>query len=720
MWAEHTEPGRIARKVHRMPEASSIQLTTPLAMVPGIPPGLAEAMALMGLTNVGRLVAHLPMRHEVQEPESTIDQAVPGRIIATRGEVTAVRTSRGRRPRVEAVLTDGTGRLEVLWFNMLFMREKVHPGVRLWVQGKAARKGNAIQLVNPRSMVLRPESEEPALREAQVRPIYPASENAKSWQIERAIRRVLPEALAQIHDHLPAAYREPRGLPPLADAYRMYHDPRSTDDVLSARRRLAYDELLLLQLGVHMKRHHLRQSLRAPALRADEEVDRAIRARFPFALTPAQDVVVGEITRDLASSTPANRLIQGDVGCGKTAVAVYAMLLAVASGAQAALMAPTEILAEQHATNLAKLLKGSQVRSAVLTGSATPADREAVLAGLADGSIDLVVGTHALLTDDVRFSNLALAVIDEQHRFGVHQRARLRAKASEPGVTPHVLVMTATPIPRTLAITLFGDLDISIIDALPPGRSAVRTRVVSRDQRAEVYADVASRIEAGEQAYIVVPTIGDEDAGEPDDGELASVRWVHRELEAGPLKGKRLAVLHGRLRPTTRDATMERFRAGVIDALITTTVIEVGVDVANATTIVIEHADRFGLAQLHQLRGRVGRGTRPGRCVLVADPEAPEAMQRLAVMESTHDGFALAEEDLAIRGPGELFGTRQSGLPPLKVADLMKDRDLLGMARRDAAEWIAASPTLARPHEELVRRRLLKAYGDSLGLGDVG
>ncbi len=723
-----------------------IALTTPLALVPGVPPNLAEAMALLGVTNVGRFLAHLPLRHEIQEAESPIGEIVAGRIVSARGEVTATKLSQqGQRPRLEAVLHDGTGRLEVLWFNMMYLREKIKPGVRLRVQGKATKRGSGVQLVNPRHEVLQPGNDDPPPRDSRVRPVYPASEMIRAWQVEKLAAIVLPQAWPLLEDHLSAEFRRARNLPSLAEAYRMMHAPTSTDEVLMGRRRLAYDELLLLQLGVHMKRWHLRRSLRAPDLRWNEAIDREIRARFPFTLTPSQDTVVREIAADLSKPTPTNRLVQGDVGSGKTAVALYAMLMAVLSRHQAALMAPTEILAEQHFQSISRMLSGGGVRVELLTGGIDPVARARVLSGLASGSVDILIGTHALLTDDVRFQSLAVCVIDEQHRFGVHQRASLRAKGgggggteAVTGITPHVVVMTATPIPRTLAITLFGDLDISTIKGLPPGRTPVRTKVVDAGERHKVYKDVRKRLDAGEQAFVVVPAIGDEDderlGVEPTaDGDLVSARSLVRELEAGAFAGKRVAAMHSRLRKATRDSIMERFRGGLIDALVATTVIEVGVDIPGATVMVVEHAERFGLAQLHQLRGRVGRGAKASACYLIADspaiaatPNAPDtgtneiAVARLAVMEKTNDGFVLAEKDMELRGPGELFGTRQSGLPPFKVADLMRDRELLAMARRDAAEWVERSPILAAPEEALVRRRLFKSFGESLGLGDVG
>ncbi|MFA6045677.1 MAG: ATP-dependent DNA helicase RecG [Phycisphaerales bacterium] len=694
-----------------------VTLTTPVEDL--LTPRMAALVRTLGLTNLGRLVAHLPMRHERMEAETTINQLASGSIISTRGEITATRPVMGRRPRFEAVLLDHTGRLDLVWFNALYMRDKIHPGVRVRVQGKVSRRGPGLQAVNPKIEVIAAEGEEPAEHEAAWRPVYPASENVNSVSIWRAIKKVLPVALPLIEEHLPEAFRREREMPTLAEAYRMQHEPTSEAEILGSRRRLAYDEFLLLQLGVHMRRAHLRERLRAPALRFSEGIDKDIRARLPFTLTAGQESAVREIAADLSRATPTNRLIQGDVGSGKTMVALYAMLMAVASNMQASLMAPTEILAEQHFEGLSRILKGSRVRLALLTGGTAKNERDALLARLAAGDIDLLIGTHALLTEDVRFKELAVAVIDEQHRFGVHQRARLRASATDDKSTPHVLVMTATPIPRTLAITLFGDLDISVVRGLPPGRTPIETETVGAELRRDAYEDVAARVARGEQAYVVVPAIEPGEAG--TGGEpIRDVRTVQTELESRWLKGVRIASMHSRLARDTREATMERFRLGEIKVLVATTVIEVGVDVPNATAIVVEQADRFGLAQLHQLRGRVGRGLLLSKCWLIADPVTPEGEQRLAVMCATTDGFVLAEKDLEIRGPGEVFGTRQSGLPPFKVADLMRDRALLDMARRDAAAWVKRSPVLAYPEEAVLRRRLLKSYGDTLGLADVG
>jgi ATP-dependent DNA helicase RecG len=699
-------------------QQTAIALTSPVTAIPGVRPAVAAKLRDIGLTNVGKLIAHIPFRHERHEAEAPIAEISPGSIVSVRGEVTATRVAGrpGRKARFEAVLYDGAHRLDLVWFNQPYLRTRVQPGMRLRVQGKAIKYGGGLQITNPKYEALREGAEaEPGPADARLRPVYPASERIRSDEIEEAVAAAMPHALPLIEDHLPAPFLKSKRLPALAEAYRMLHAPETEAEAKAGRRRLAYDELLLLQLGVHMKRWRLRESLKSPALKWSEAIDRRIRGRLPFALTGAQDRVVAEIADDLQRSVPTNRLVQGDVGSGKTVVALYAMLMAVASKRQAAMMAPTELLAEQHFASLSRLMQGSDVRMALLTGATAAADRAGLLGALERGEVDIVVGTHALLTESVRFQSLAVAVIDEQHRFGVAQRGRLREKGAGGGdVTPHVIVMTATPIPRTMAIALFGDLDISTIDELPPGRPPIRSRLVPPAMRQDVYGYVRTRLDAGEQAYIVAPTI---DSGE---GTARNVRTLMKALEEGELAGKRLAALHGRLKRDTREQIMERFRMGRIDALVATTVIEVGVDVPGATVMVVEHAERFGLAQLHQLRGRIGRGEKASLCVFIGEPTTPDAEERLRTIASTTDGFKLAEADFNIRGFGEVLGSRQSGLPPFKVADLSKDSKLLGMARRDAAAWIGRSPKLEAPEEGLLLRRLMKMYGEEFELVDVG
>lgn len=706
-----------------MPVERTISLGTKVEDLPGIPARSVAGLRELGLTNLGKLVAHLPIRHERIEAEAPVDELEAGHIVSARGEITATRVVLKRPQRFEAALMDDGRRLDLVWFNALYMRDRIKPGMRLRVQGKATKYGPGLQIANPKFEILKDESE-PLQSESRIRPVYSASERIKSAAIEQAIGAVLDLALPLLTDHLPSALVQNRQLPALPRAYELVHRPKNQGDAEEGRRRLAFDELLLLQLGVQMKRAYLRRQLRSPALAVNEAIDRRIRARFAFAFTPAQDRAVAEISRDLSLSTPTNRLLQGDVGSGKTAVAVYAMLMAVAAGHQAALMAPTELLAEQHYATICDLLKDSKVDVRLVTGSR--GDRAGSLKDIASGRAGIVLGTHALLEEEVRFKSLALAIIDEQHRFGVHQRAALREKAHEAGKTPHVIVMTATPIPRTLALTMFGDLDVTVIKGLPPGRSAVKTRLVARSKRAEVYSFLRQRLDRGERAFVVVPAI---DSREQTDSAatVTGVRELVQELSAGPLESIAIAPLHGRMKPSLRTETMERFRAGEVRCLVATTIVEVGVDVPEATVMVIEHADHFGLAQLHQLRGRVGRGKNPGVCILLADDSAtdPAAQSaatnpRLALLVQTSDGFKLAEGDWQIRGSGGFFDTRQSGLSSLRVADLARDRELLELARRDAREWIERSPALDKPEEALVLRRMMKTFGSELGLVAVG
>ena len=702
-----------------MPTDRAISLSTRLEDLPGISARLIPGLRELGLTNLGKLIAHLPIRHERLEAEAPVEELEAGHIVSARGEITATRVVLRRPQRFEAALMDDGRRLDLVWFNALYMRDKIKPGMRLRVQGKATKFGPGLQIANPKIEFLKDDAE-PAQVEARIRPVYSANERIKSPAIEQAIVAVLPLALPLLNDHLPQSLLSRHELPALARAYELVHRPRNQGDAEEGRRRLAFDELLLLQLGVQIKRAHLREHLRAPALALNDEIDRRIRARFPFSLTSSQNQAVTEIACDLSLATPTNRLLQGDVGSGKTAVALYAMLMAVAAGHQAVLMAPTELLAEQHHATICSLLRESRVDVRLLTGSR--ADADAVRAEIATGQAGIVIGTHALLRENVRFKSLALAIIDEQHRFGVHQRAALRAKAQDAATTPHVIVMTATPIPRTLALTMFGDLDVTTIRGMPPGRAAVKTRLVPRAKRAEVYSFLRQRLDRGEQAFVVVPAI---DSREQTDSAatVTGVKELVQELESGPLASVAIAPLHGRMKPALRTESMDRFRAGEIRCLVATTIVEVGVDVPEATVIIIEHADHFGLAQLHQLRGRVGRGAAPGVCILLADEPGPDAQgpnPRLDLLVKTNDGFKLAEGDWEIRGSGGFFDARQSGLSSLRVADLARDRELLELARRDAREWIERSPALARPEEALVLRRMMKTFGTELGLVAVG
>lgn len=693
-------------------------LIQPVENLPGVSKSRAKLLAKLGIEHVADLVRHLPHRWEYHAGQTPIGQLQIDTIATAIGQVATCRLVRhGRRGRAasrfELTMDDETHRLSVVWFNAPYLRDRIHPGAWLAVTGKVVRYNDYRQMVNPTWNLL---DEPPAGStggDEHYRPVYPTTEGLTSEQLERLIRLVLPDALEQIKDHLDADFRRERELPALHEAYRMLHQPDDEHEPAQARRRLAYDELLLLQTGLTLRHRHTVDAQQAPALRWSQAIDQHIRQRFPFELTEGQNHAVRQIAADLQQTRPMNRLLQGDVGSGKTVVALYAMLMAAASGRQAALMAPTEILAEQHHLSIGGMLDGSNVRIALVTGSLPASERAALADDIERGRIDLVIGTQALLSQSVQFSDLAVVVIDEQHRFGVTQRAGLRSKHPDGTTMPHTLVMTATPIPRTLSLTVFGDLDVSNITGQPPGRQPITTRVVTQDKTDQVYPYIAQQIAGGAQAYIVLPTI---DQSRTD---LRAVRSHAQWLSEGPLADCHIATMHGRMKSTTREQIMQRFRNGQIDALVTTTVIEVGVDVPNASLMVIEHAERFGLAQLHQLRGRIGRGERKSLCVLIAEISTDDARQRLEAIARTTDGFDIAEADLLIRGMGELIGTRQSGLPPLQAARIPQDMDLVQMARRDAQQFIEADPLLQAPAHRLLRARLMKQYREALDLGDV-
>ena len=680
----------------------------------------ANAFHELGIFRVAHLIKHLPMRYETHHGGMTIeaaesllgDQDSTPELVTIEATILKVNPGwrRGRKSKVEIKVEDETGQMHINWFNQPWVARSLHPDMHVRLHGSLSMHKGFLQMNNPRWEEI--EEDEPSSTiEGDLRPVYRANEHLSSSVIAKLIVEVLDGALPEIDDHLTNEMLHDLAMPKLADAYAMCHKPENENQAKEGRRRIAYDELLLLQLGVMMKRHHRMDTMHAPKLDWNDEIKQRIEARIPFELTDSQQQVIEEIASDITTTTPMNRLLQGDVGSGKTVVALHAMLMAVTCNAQAAMMAPTELLAEQHYKTITTLLENSNVTTALLTSSLGTKDRKELIHEISEGNIDIVVGTHAILTDDVVFSNIALAITDEQHRFGVHQRALLRNKSDDTFSIPHTLVMTATPIPRTLSLTIFGDLDVSTIKGMPPGRTPITTRLVQPEQSKKVYQYMLDLINKGQQGYVVVPLVEETESG------LKSVVAHADSLQNGYLSGKTISVVHGRMKSDEREETMNQFRAGEIDVLVATTVIEVGVDIANATIMVIEHADRFGLAQLHQLRGRVGRGILPGVCVLVASPTTDDALKRLEAIVDTTDGFIIAERDLEIRGPGELFGAKQSGVAPFKVARLPRDFELLRLARRTAARWIERDPTLK--DAPLLKARLMHLHGEALGLGDV-
>jgi len=679
-----------------------------------------ESFQRFGITNLHELLAHYPRRWVDRTTEATVEAAADGTDALVVGEIRTVQAPprRGKAPaRVVAVIGDGTGRMSLVFFNQPWRERQLQPGTWVAAFGKVSRFQGAKQMTAPTIDVLGAPDERPR----PIVPIYPQSEkiDLPSWVVLRAVEETLTRCRERgFDDPVPMEVRTRLGLISRGEALRRIHLPESMVEKHQARRRLAFDELLRVQLVLVMRKRALERESRGIRHEIDGPLVGRLRAAVPYELTGAQQRAIGEIEHDLAGPHPMHRLLQGDVGAGKTLVAVSAMLTAVQGGHQGALMAPTEVLAEQHATGVRRLLQGVTVpdegslfgdrplRVELLTNRVAGADRRDVLAGLADGSVDIAIGTHALIQEGVEFHSLGVVVVDEQHRFGVEQRAALKAKG-EGSVEPDVLVMTATPIPRTAAMTVYGDLDVSVLDELPPGRTPIVTRWANGPLLEEAaWATVRDEVSEGRQAYVVCPLID-----ESEKLEVASAQETFDRLSNLELKGLRVGLLHGRLPATEKESVMDAFRRGELDVLVATTVIEVGVDVPNATVMVILDADRFGIAQLHQLRGRVGRGQHPSTCWLVTQ-EMPDGNARVEALVGSTDGFALAEIDLDLRGEGTIMSTAQKGRNDLKLASLRTDRELVGLAREVAFEIVDADPLLAGHPNLLDEVRLLFTADD--------
>jgi len=693
------------------PEKSPAELlATPVQFLKGVGPQRTELLARLGLHTARDVLFFFPRDYQDLTDQREIDQLEEGKLQSVRGVVEDIelRSTAAGGCVLGVLVRCATGHLRGLWFNQPFLKDKFSFGQRVMFSGKPKYEGLVWQMHHPRVETLADEEEEPV---GKILPVYHLTEGLQQWQMRKIARGAL-EAYNEVLDEVfPAEFLQARDLWPLRRALPAIHFPDDHEGLAQARRRLVYQELFILQLALAVKRRQQHDQRRAPPLEATAKIDARIRRLFLFELTAGQQQAIAEIAVDMARPLPMNRLLQGDVGSGKTVVAVYAMLLAVAHGHQAALMAPTEVLAQQHALTLEKLLAQSQVRRAQLTGGLSASQRAALLEQIAAGQIDLVVGTQAIIQDDVEFARLGLVVIDEQHKFGVRQRATLK----KAGLDPHYLVMTATPIPRSVTMTLFGDLDVSLLRDSPPGRQTVRTYLADDEKRARWWDFFRRKLREGRQGYVVTPLVE-----ESEQAAAVSLEETYEALANGELEEFRLGLIHGRLSPAEKDAVMDDFRSGEIQVLVCTSVVEVGVDVHNATLMTIEGGHRFGLAQLHQLRGRISRGRFPGFCCVFADPQTAESQQRLEAFVSTTDGFALAETDFRLRGPGDLFGTRQHGLPPLRIADLLRDAAILAEARRDAHALVTADPGLAQAEHALLRRMVLNRYGKALELGDVG
>ncbi|MBI2345961.1 MAG: ATP-dependent DNA helicase RecG [Deltaproteobacteria bacterium] len=698
-----------------------MDLCTPVQYVKGVGPRIAGLLGRLGIATVGDLLWHLPARYLDRRAIAPIAELTPGKDRVVIGEVTAsgvVVTGRRRTRLYEVQVNDGTGVITATWFHFYpkAMAGRFQVGRRVLLAGECSFFGGRAQFVHPESELLDAEGE--AEVGGRILPIYPATEGLTQRMLRRAVRAAWEKWRSALPGGLPDAIRLGQRLISLAEAIEALHFPETEADVAAlnqrstaAHRTLIFDEVFYLELGLLLRRATWTLKTGATVPHRDE-IGRAFARSLPFTLTAAQARVAGEIAQDMAGTRPMHRLVQGDVGCGKTVVAIGAALQTIGAGYQVAFMAPTELLAEQHTRTIRPWMEALKIQWALLTGATRGKERRQILEKAAGGDLPLLIGTHALIEEDVRFARLGLLIIDEQHRFGVAQRLALKQK----GVVPHVLVMTATPIPRTLAMTIYGDLDCSIIDKLPPGRLPVVTKLYDDGQRARLYEGMRKELAKGHQIYVVYPLVE-----ESEKVDLKNATDMAAALAKVFAPRYRVALLHGRMRAEEKEAIMRAFCLGEVHILAATTVVEVGVDVPTASVMVVEHAERFGLSQLHQLRGRVGRGRDQSFCILMAnDRHSDTARARLRIMTETTDGFRIAEEDLKIRGPGEVMGTRQSGLPELRVAHLVTDAGIIATAREVAASVVAGDPALVNPEHAWLKRTVMERWGERLALGAVG
>ena len=694
-----------------MPPQDALQrLTTPIQFVKGVGPQLAPLLERLELRTASDLLFCFPRDyHDASRllaiPDLQEDE--PASVCGVVEEIDMQNTGTGKTL-LGVLIRQDRWYLRALWFNQPYMRERFRRGHRVLLSGTPRFNGGRWEMVHPRVELLEGDRQPTS---GSILPLYPLTEGLKQSHLRRVIGLAVDSYASCLEEVFPAAYLDAHGLLPIQAAVQQIHVPRDTASLAQARRRFIYQELLVLQLALALRKQQRGTRSQTPPLPINAKIDARIRRLFPFELTPAQQQALQEITADMARPTPMNRLLQGDVGSGKTVVAEYSMLLAVAHGFQAAMMAPTEILARQHAATLQRDLRESRVRIRLLTGSLSAAQRRQALAQIAAGEADLIVGTHALLQENIDLAKLALVVIDEQHKFGVNQRAALRRV----GADPHYLVMTATPIPRTISMTLFGDLDVSLLREGPPGRAVVHTYLGTESQRGRWWEFFRKKLREGRQGYVIAPHV---EASE--DESVASVRQTFATLTSGELADFRLALMHGRLSADEKESVMGDFHRGQTQVLVATSVVEVGIDVPNATLMTIEDGERFGLAQLHQMRGRVSRGVHPGFVCVFAELKTEQARQRLEAFSRSNDGFELAETDFRLRGPGSLFSFQQHGLAPFRIADLVRDADVLAEARRDAQALVFDGALLAQPEFARLRQMVNRRYGQALELADAG
>ncbi len=686
---------------------------TPLAELPGIGPQRAKLLANIDLVTIeDALVRHLPLRHEDRSQVIPLGRITVGEARTCAGTIAGISPpprGRGRMPLV-VTIRDASGFLNCAWFNQPYLARVFKRGQRLIVHGKVQPYGRGPLQMLVKDFEVVEDGEDEPLHAGRLVPVYPLTEGLTQRPLRRLMKRLVDGWAARLEDPLPDRVRAARGLVSLPQAITAAHFPEDETEQAAARRRLVFDDFFLLEIGLAIRRQREGRR-RGLAMNPGGSLVRRLRTSLPYSLTAAQERVWSEIRADMAEPYPMSRLLQGDVGSGKTVVAALAALTAIEAGYQAAIMAPTEILAEQHLMTLGRLLEPLGVRAVLLTSAVKGKARVEAVAAVESGEAGCVIGTHALVQGTVAFKRLGLAVIDEQHRFGVAHRAALRGK----GESPDMLVMTATPIPRTLALTLYGDLDVSVLDELPPGRRPIATFARTGSKRRQIYDFLRAQIGEGRQVYVVYPLVE-----ESEDSDLRAATEMAERLQRETFPERRVGLLHGRLGFADKERVMREFKDGVLDILVSTTVIEVGIDVPNASVMLIEHAERFGLSQLHQLRGRVGRGPWKSYCILLAGSLSEDGRRRIEAMTSTNDGFRIAEVDLELRGPGDFFGTRQSGLPGFRVADLLRDGAMLEEARREAFALVQADPKLLAPEHRALRAGLLTRWRGKLDLAGIG
>lgn len=689
----------------------SIEINTPIQYVKGVGPHKSRILSRLGIETVSDVLYYLPFRYEDRSNFTPVSKVTIGDIMTVKGEVKrlgSIKTKAGIYI-FQLALDDGTGVIYGIWFHQPFLRKIFKVGQNVVMYGKVEKHGK-LQINHPRYEILKGD-ETDSIHVGRIVPVYHLTQDLSQRGLRTISYRAISECCKHVADMLPVKLRAKNKLVDINFSIHNIHFPTSFENLGRAYKRIVFDEFFLLQSAIAMKKKENASIRKGVDHKVDKRKAQEFIKNLAFELTKGQAAAIEAIERDMESQKPMNRLIQGDVGSGKTVVASYALLLAISGGYQGAIMAPTEILAEQHYMTLSKMFMQYDINVVLLVQGLSQKERERVLKDIKDGNADVIVGTHSLIQEAVEFKRLGLAVIDEQHKFGVSQRARLQNNER----SPDILLMTATPIPRTLVMTVYGDLDVSVIKELPPGRGEITTYWISNEQREKMYNFLREEISKGRQGYVVYPRL--EESGSD---ELRAAKFMYEEFRDRVFKDLKVGLIHGKMESHKKDSIMKRFKKGDIDILVSTVVIEVGIDVPNASVMVVENAERFGLSQLHQLRGRIGRGRYESYCVLVSDPGTDDARKRLTAMTEAEDGFEIAEEDLKLRGPGQIFGTKQHGLPEIRFGDIVRDMEIMEIARKEAFLLIESDPNLKNYENRLIRENIYNRFKDKIGLVKVG